>query len=73
MDKELEDAKEAVLVPSEELTKHDLNEVKGYDFNKGIDYARIMESYLTTGFQATHFGKAVEVRRSYLCCTYLCF
>ena len=58
---DLNDARGAVLVPSEDPGEHDLKEVKGYDFNNGIDYAKIMESYLTTGFQATHFGKAVEV------------
>ena len=35
--------------------------VKGYDFNKGIDYDKILESYISTGFQATHFAKAVDV------------
>lgn len=57
----LESAKEAVLLPSEELSDHDFTEVKGYDFNNGIDYGKILETYLATGFQATHFGKAVEV------------
>src|SRR3989304_3062804 len=35
--------------------------VKGYDFNKGIDYDKILDSYASTGFQATHLSKAVEV------------
>ncbi|MEK6829187.1 MAG: deoxyhypusine synthase [Nanoarchaeota archaeon] len=35
--------------------------VKGYDFNKGIDYDKILDSYFSTGFQATHFAKAVEL------------
>ncbi|KAL6048780.1 Deoxyhypusine synthase, variant 2 [Balamuthia mandrillaris] len=34
--------------------------VQGFDFNKGLDYNALLESYLTTGFQATSFGKAVE-------------
>lgn len=35
--------------------------VKGYDFNKGIDYEKILDSFSATGFQATHFGNAVEI------------
>ena len=39
-------------------------EIKGYDLNKGLDYGKLLESYLTTGFQATNFGKAVhEINR----------
>jgi deoxyhypusine synthase len=35
--------------------------VKGYDFSKGVDYEKIVESYATTGFQATHFSKAIGI------------
>ena len=35
--------------------------VKGYDFNQGIDYGKIVKSYASTGFQATEFSKAVEI------------
>ena len=35
--------------------------VKGYDFNDGIDYHKLLQSYRTSGFQATNFGIAVEV------------
>lgn len=35
-------------------------EIHGYDFNKGIDFGAIMDSYLTTGFQATNLAKAIE-------------
>ena len=34
--------------------------VKGYDFNDGIDYHKLLLSYKTSGFQATNFGLAVE-------------
>lgn len=38
--------------------------VRGYDFNKGCDINGLMESMLTTGFQATTFGQAIaEVNR----------
>ena len=49
-----------VLKPSDDVESQ-FATVKGYDFNEGVDYARILESYATTGFQATHFAQAIEV------------
>lgn len=34
--------------------------VKGYDWNKGIDYHALFETYKNSGFQARNFGLAVE-------------
>ncbi|KAM8974811.1 deoxyhypusine synthase [Pelodytes ibericus] len=53
------DAKGAVLMASDSLPEG-TPQVKGYDFNRGIDYELLLQSYLTTGFQATHFGQAVR-------------
>lgn len=50
-------AADAVLVKSEKLTSAT---VTGYDFNKGVDYNAMLDSYMTTGFQATSLGKAFE-------------
>ncbi|CAL9693450.1 unnamed protein product [Knipowitschia caucasica] len=52
-------AKEAVLKPSCELPK-DILKIKGYDFNQGVDLQAVLKSYLTTGFQASSFGFAVQ-------------
>src|SRR3989338_1748531 len=38
-----------------------LHNVKGYDFNKGVDYDKIIDSMATTGFQATHLSKAIDI------------
>ena len=35
--------------------------IKGYDFNNGVDYERIIKSFSSTGFQATHLNKAIEI------------
>ena len=35
-------------------------QVKGYDFNQGVDYHALLQSYKYSGFQATNFGLAVE-------------
>ncbi|RCN32548.1 metallo-beta-lactamase domain protein [Ancylostoma caninum] len=51
-------AQGAVLVKSCEVPQ-DATVIRGYDFNEGIDFSKLMASYLSTGFQATHLGKAI--------------
>lgn len=35
--------------------------VKGYDFDKGVDYNEIVKSFSSTGFQASLLAKAVDI------------
>nr|KAF6479677.1 deoxyhypusine synthase [Molossus molossus] len=35
-------------------------QVRGYDFNRGVDYHAMLEAFGTTGFQATNFRRAVH-------------
>jgi deoxyhypusine synthase len=35
--------------------------IKGYDFDKGIDYEEIVKSFSSTGFQASNLGRAIEI------------
>jgi deoxyhypusine synthase len=37
--------------------------IRGYDFNLGVDYDKIIDSFASTGFQATHLARAVEIVR----------
>ncbi len=39
----------------------DGREVKGYDFNGPFDFSKFLDSYFTTGFQATHLRQAIEI------------
>lgn len=56
-------AQEAVLVQSQPMPEGS-REVKGHSWPDGTDqevnYDSILKSYLTSGFQATNFGLAVE-------------
>ncbi|XP_028842786.1 deoxyhypusine synthase [Denticeps clupeoides] len=52
-------AREAVLKESSSLPE-DMPRIKGYDFNQGVDLRGLLRSYLTTGFQASNFGLAVQ-------------
>lgn len=35
--------------------------IKGYDFNQGVDYEKILDSFETTGMQADNFFKAIKI------------
>lgn len=59
MSQEPEIAKDAVLKKSEAIAEG-TPQVKGYDFNDGIDYSKLFESYVNTGFQATNLGLAIR-------------
>ncbi|KAJ3101077.1 hypothetical protein HDU97_001659 [Phlyctochytrium planicorne] len=53
----------AVLVKSEKMPDTAV-EVKGYDFNNGVNYPELIKSMQTTGFQATAFSQAIaEINR----------
>lgn len=52
-------AMEAVLKPSCDLPE-DMPKIRGYDFNQGVDLQAVLKSYLTTGFQASRMGLAIQ-------------
>ena len=61
-------AADAVLLKSEEMPEDSVL-VSGYDFNKGIDFHKLLQSYATSGFQATNFGRAViEINKMVVGC-----
>lgn len=35
--------------------------IKGYNFDDGVDYSKLIESFGSTGFQASDFSKAVKI------------
>ena len=50
------------------------HEIRGYDLNNGLDYEKLLKSYLNTGFQATNFGKAVnEINRMVYLFIFFCY
>jgi len=51
-------ARENVLRGSEEAEGRI---IEGYDFDSGVDYEKILESYGSMGLQASNFDKAVEI------------
>ncbi|CAA3016244.1 deoxyhypusine synthase [Olea europaea subsp. europaea] len=35
--------------------------IEGYDFNKGVDYHEVLKSMVSTGFQASNLGDAIQL------------
>lgn len=58
MKKSEQTSRESILKKSEEIEGIS---IQGYDFNKGVDYERIMDKYLSVGFQASHFSKSLQI------------
>ncbi|XP_056309115.1 deoxyhypusine synthase-like [Danio aesculapii] len=52
-------ARAAVLKESAPLPDH-LPQIRGYDFNQGLNHRALLQSFITTGFQASSFGLAVQ-------------
>jgi deoxyhypusine synthase len=50
--------RDAIMKDSEEIKGLS---IKGYDFNKGINYEKLLDSFSSTGFQATNLAKAIEI------------
>jgi deoxyhypusine synthase len=53
--------KENVMRDSNLPDPEGLKDIHGYDFNEGIDYERLIDSFETTGFQASHLAKSIEI------------
>ena len=68
-------AQEAVLAQSQPMPEGS-QEVKGYSWDTvtdgKVDYSAILEAYLTSGFQATNFGLAVQQVNDMVRCRRTC-
>ncbi len=51
-------ARDNILKESEEVNGIS---IKGYDFNKGLDYSKLIDSFSSVGAQASSLAKAVEI------------
>lgn len=51
---------QGVLTVNTQKDIEGLPEVKGYDFNKGLDYEAVFKTYIHSGFQATNLGLAID-------------
>ncbi|CAK9152754.1 unnamed protein product [Ilex paraguariensis] len=59
-DHHLESVRSVVFKESETL-EGSCSKIEGYDFNKGVNYSELLKSMVSTGFQASNLGDAIEV------------
>ncbi|KAA3481502.1 deoxyhypusine synthase-like [Gossypium australe] len=59
-DKLIKSAHSAVFKGSDSL-EGICTRIEGYDFNQGVNYSRLLKSMLSSGFQASNFGEAIEI------------
>ncbi|CAI0471098.1 unnamed protein product [Linum tenue] len=51
----------ATVFKESESLEGKCHEIKGYDFNQGVDYHQLLKSMVSTGFQASNLGDAISV------------
>lgn len=49
------------IILKKSVTPKGLAEVRGFDFSKSFDITDFLNSYASTGFQATHLAKGIEI------------
>jgi len=52
---------ERKIVYDEHVEEPSGKAVRGYDFNRGVNYSEIVKSFSTTGMQASHLSRAIEI------------
>jgi len=52
---------ERKIVYDEHVEEPSGDVIRGYDFNQGVDYSELIKSFSSTGFQASHLSKAIEI------------
>lgn len=56
----LDSARSAAFKASESL-EGTCMKIEGYDFNRGVDYRELLKSMVSTGFQASNLGDAIDI------------
>ncbi|KAH7833765.1 hypothetical protein Vadar_009507 [Vaccinium darrowii] len=57
----LESARAAAFKESQSLEGSSCIKIEGYDFNQGVNYSELLRSMVSTGFQASNLGDAIQV------------
>lgn len=57
----LEAIRSVVFKESETMDELRFQKISGYDFNRGVDFRSLLDSMISTGFQASNLGDAFEV------------
>ncbi|KAE8683201.1 Deoxyhypusine synthase [Hibiscus syriacus] len=59
-DKLIKSVHSTVFIESDSL-EGTYTRIEGYDFNQGVNYSTLLKSMLSTGFQASNLGEAIDI------------
>ena len=65
-DEIMDDVRSTVFKESETLEGKCIK-IEGYDFNQGVNYPELLKSLISTGFQASNLGDAIEAYFGMMC------
>lgn len=57
----MDSARLAVVKKSSDTLEGICRKIEGYDFKNGVDYHALLNSMVSTGFQASNLGDAIDV------------
>lgn len=55
------DSVRSVVFKESETLEGLSTKIEGYDFNRGVNYSELLNSMVSTGFQASNLGDAIQV------------
>ncbi|GFS43287.1 deoxyhypusine synthase [Actinidia rufa] len=61
MEERVLDSVRSVVFKESETLEGSSTKIKGYDFNRGVNYSELLKSMISTGFQASNLGDAIQV------------
>lgn len=61
MEQDILDSARSAVFKASESPEGFCMKIEGYDFNRGVDYRELLKSMVSTGFQASNFGDAIDI------------
>ncbi|PSS01954.1 Deoxyhypusine synthase [Actinidia chinensis var. chinensis] len=61
MEERVLDSVRSVVFKESETLEGSSTKIEGYDFNRGVNYSELLKSMVSTGFQASNLGDAIQV------------
>ncbi|XP_050218337.1 deoxyhypusine synthase-like isoform X1 [Mercurialis annua] len=61
MEEQLPSSVHATVFKESESLEGKCIKIEGYDFNQGVNYSQLLKSMVSTGFQASNLGDAIQV------------
>ena len=71
MNEKLPESVRSTVFKKSELLDDQCIKIEGYDFDKGRNHPDLLKSLISTGFQASNLGDAIELVNEMVCSLFL--